>query len=280
MHAILAIDAAWTKKQPSGVALISGITGHWRCIGLAPSYHSFIELSRGRTVDWEAPRISGCTPDCSGLLQAASCLLQGRSVSLVTVDMPLATVPITGRRAADQKISHQFGRAKCSTHSPNASRPGTVGTAISDGFEEQGFSLATTDQKAGTPGCLVEVYPHPALLRLLNAQERIPYKVTKSRRYWPGQSLACRIMRVRQELGRILGALRVAIQDIALPLPDADHLKTLSQLKRYEDAIDALVCGWVGTQFLQGSATAYGDATCAIWVPEPKGLECPSSLRN
>jgi predicted RNase H-like nuclease len=40
-----------------------------------------------------------------------------------------------------------------------------------------------------------------------------------------------------------------------------------SGLKRYEDALDALVCAWVGAKYLLGEAVAYGDGTAAIWVP-------------
>jgi predicted RNase H-like nuclease len=40
----------------------------------------------------------------------------------------------------------------------------------------------------------------------------------------------------------------------------------LAQLKRYEDALDAVVCAWVGIQYLEGKARAYGDATSAVWA--------------
>ena len=45
------------------------------------------------------------------------------------------------------------------------------------------------------------------------------------------------------------------------------HLKSISFLKRYEDALDALVCAWVGTRYVEGHADHYGDDDAAIWIP-------------
>ncbi len=41
--------------------------------------------------------------------------------------------------------------------------------------------------------------------------------------------------------------------------------RSLAALKRYEDALDALVCAWVGIEFLAGRARAMGDAEAVIW---------------
>ncbi len=38
MAGILGIDAAWTEKEPSGVAFIEGAQGGWSCVAVAPSY--------------------------------------------------------------------------------------------------------------------------------------------------------------------------------------------------------------------------------------------------
>ena len=40
----------------------------------------------------------------------------------------------------------------------------------------------------------------------------------------------------------------------------------LAALKRWEDAVDALVAAWVGIRYLEGTAEPYGDATAAIWI--------------
>lgn len=38
--------------------------------------------------------------------------------------------------------------------------------------------------------------------------------------------------------------------------------------RSYEDALDALVCCWIGSAFLAGEAYPLGDETAAIWCPE------------
>jgi predicted RNase H-like nuclease len=39
-------------------------------------------------------------------------------------------------------------------------------------------------------------------------------------------------------------------------------------MKAFEDALDAVVCAWVGACVMDGKAVAYGDDVSAIWVPE------------
>ena len=38
-------------------------------------------------------------------------------------------------------------------------------------------------------------------------------------------------------------------------------------LKPIEDALDAIVCAWVGHRFKIGQAESLGDETAAIWTP-------------
>ncbi|MEJ1938539.1 hypothetical protein WDZ92_50740, partial [Nostoc sp. NIES-2111] len=101
----------------------------------------------------------------------------------------------------------------------------------------------------------------------LNRNQRVPYKVSKSSKYWHGASLAVRIENLLAEFEAILDGLSAQIDDIPLQLPRAHDVESLSSLKRYEDGIDALVCCWVGCQYLDGRAVPLGDATGAIWCP-------------
>jgi hypothetical protein len=52
MDGVLGIDAAWTAEEPSGVALLAGSSGGWRCVTFTPSYDSFLALAEGMPVDW------------------------------------------------------------------------------------------------------------------------------------------------------------------------------------------------------------------------------------
>ena len=127
--------------------------------------------------------------------------------------------------------------------------------------------MATATTPAGMPSRLVEVYPHPALMTLTGASYRLPYKVSRSRRYWPDSSPAQRTVKLLAQFEAIAFALRAEIDDIPIELPWPDGVVSTSGVKRYEDSLDALVCSWVGAKYLEGAAIPYGDATAAIWVP-------------
>lgn len=99
----------------------------------------------------------------------------------------------------------------------------------------------------------------------MNANYRLPYKVAKSGKYWPGASVAQRVSNLLGQFQGVLTALTAAIGGITLPLPAANTVRTLSSLKCFEDAIDALVSAWVGIKYLQNQAVALGDPSAAIW---------------
>lgn len=269
MTLIMAIDAAWTDTEPSGVALLAANESRWNCLCVAPSYDTFINCAHSTDVDWGQGNFHGSRPDVLELLQAAR-KIAGTDVDLVAVDMPIATIPFSTRRAADNAISVAFGGRGCSSHSPSAVRPGTLGAELTDQFRRAGYELVTSADNVSVARKLIEVYPHPALLALLGASYRIPYKVQKSSRYWPHINLRERIVRLLAQFADIHAAICAEIDGVSLALPTPTAVLSLSSLKRYEDALDALVCGWVAAQFAQGNAMAYGDATAAIWVPQPE----------
>lgn len=266
MAAVLGIDAAWTATEPSGVALASQTPAGWGCVAVAPSYSSFMRLARAEPVYWnEKPTASA--PNPRELLSAANRLLHGRPVAVVAVDMPLAAMPICARRPADNAVSIAFGKSGCGTHTPNAERPGRISTDLVAGFAHEGYSLATSESRPSSR-VLIEVYPHPALLRLLGEGFRIPYKIGRARSYWPCCGPAERRARIFTKWRRILEALGKHIRGIPDLRPEAARP---CDLKRYEDAIDALICAWVGTEYLDGNIERYGDEKAAIWVPKSDG---------
>lgn len=268
MKAILAIDAAWTVTEPSGIALLRGAGRDWTCVGLAPSHAQFLGVADGTPVDWSA-KPTGHEPVASELVDAAQVLLDGAAVDVVTIDMPISTAEISGRREADSAVSKTFGARGCATHSPSVERPGAISGVLRDQFAELGFPIATTATPTGTSPALVEVYPHPALLVLMNAGYRVPYKIAKAARYWPTLSPSERRRKVVQSWHEIYAALAVTIAGDALRLPSVDAVGPHGNagLKRYEDALDALVCGWIGIAYLQGRCAPYGDERAAIWTP-------------
>jgi predicted RNase H-like nuclease len=262
MRAVLGIDAAWTKRQPSGVAMLVEERDRWRCAGLAPSYADFIRLAEGEPVDWGRQRVEGGELDAAALVRASRRLAPEAELLSVGVDMPLARGPITRRRACDDEISRRFGKAKCGTHSPTPERPGPLAERVRQAFEGHGFALAV-GQAAPQPAVL-EVYPHVALLALTGSEVRLEYKVARSRKFWPGLDAPARR---QQLLAAWRGILRALRREVAFELDLPARPQTFSGMKRFEDALDALVCAWMAREFLLGRAKAEGDEFGAIWVP-------------
>ena len=257
---MLGIDAAWTATRPSGVALAVRQAGRWMLRAVAPSYAHFLALAHGEALDGVP---TGAVPDVAALLDAAQ-RLAGGPVGLVAIDMPLALTPIVARRPSDNAIARAFGAWHCATHSPSAERPGALSDALREGFAAAGYPLRTGDARAGG---LIEVYPHPALVRLAGGTRRLPYKAGNSAKYWPGESLAVRRGLLHAEWRRIAALLATRFDGLADHLPPLADRPTGVAAKAHEDMLDAIVCAWVGVTALEGAADAFGDDDSAIWVP-------------
>lgn len=264
---MLGIDAAWTAHQPSGVALVKHNSEGWSCVALAPSYASFLALANGTAIDWSA-RAHGDRPNMAALLEASE-RLAGRPVDLLAFDVPLSTEPVRSRREADRQVSQQFGNRGCAVHSPMPQRPGTIADDIRESLQRRGYGLRTAMNQS-VAGAVIEVYPHVALLALLNRHYRLPYKVSRSQQYWKTEALSVqqRIERLLIQFQLIHAALAQKISGIDLPLPHPGQIQALAALKPLEDCLDALVCAWVGMENLQGRTRPLGDVSAAIWCPE------------
>jgi predicted RNase H-like nuclease len=122
----------------------------------------------------------------------------------------------------------------------------------------------------------IEAYPHPAIIELLSLDERLKYKVSKLQKYWPDIESDNRWAAVAKNLARLHTALDKRIDGVADWLPSAKAFiknRATSRLKGYEDALDAIVCAWIGCEFLAGRCVAYGDEASAIWLPKPAVLK-------
>lgn len=274
MRSILGIDAAWTSTQPSGVALIVDDASGWRLAAAASSYDRF--LAHGSTPPPVEGRPSGSVP-APGLLLVVAERMASWPVDLVAIDMPLSLDPVTSRRAADNLVSVAYGARHCGTHSPSAVRPGRISDDLQHEFEALGYPLATT--RARSP-CLMEVYPHPALVELMSAPRRLPYKYSRAASYWPDETPAGRRRRIIEVWRGIVASLDTKIAGVAdqlvVPRPEAKGY----ELKAFEDMLDAVVCCWVGACAMDGQALAFGNDLAAIWIPRPQSHPSGSDLRR
>lgn len=266
MTTVLGIDAAWTATQPSGVALVSSMGCGWRLIFAGPSYIHLLTHADEGLISTSRP--SGSVAEPTALL-AASAKIAGAPVDLVAVDMPLSREPIAARRVSDNLVSAAYGARHCSTHTPSAIRPGRISDDLRRGFEHCGYGLLT--RKISEPG-LLEVYPHPALVELMRADKRLPYKQAKTRNYWPTEAPINRRRRLFDSWRMIVTSLDLEIKGVsaALQLPPLEALSW--QLKAFEDMLDAVICAWVGICVYEGCALPFGDDTSAIWIPHPELL--------
>ena len=265
---MLGIDAAWTAHQPSGIALVQASASGWQCRALAPSYAAFLDLARG--VNWDPKtRARGSEAELADLLMASR-TLTGCSVGCVAVDMPLAMTPISARRAADNAIASRFGPNGCAVHSPSADRPGPIADRLRADCSSLGYELHTNIGRPQAFPALIEVYPHVALLALLNRNYRVPYKVSRSNQYWKTEQLSRgeRMQRLLREFQAIKTGLDAQITGIPSFIPMPAEVTTLASLKPVEDMLDGLICAWMGIEHLEGRTTGVGDATAAIWVPK------------
>ena len=264
---VLGIDAAWTSHQPSGISLAQKTATGWSCLAVAPSYEAFIGLASGQAWDPQQ-KATGGRPSPAELLQASK-QLAGEDVSCVSVDMPLATTPITSRRAADTAISSRFGPKGCAVHSPSAERPGAIADQLRADFAALGYPLHTNRSKQNAPA-LIECYPHVALLALLNRDYRVPYKVSRSGQYWKADQLSRRerIERLVDQFRAIKAGLDDHISGIPDFIPETTEIATLASLKPVEDMLDGLICAWIGIEHLERRTVGLGDHSAAIWVPQ------------
>jgi predicted RNase H-like nuclease len=209
--------------------------------------------------------LSGSIPSAKALLSTASRLANAAPIDLISIDLPLAHHAITGRRASDNAVSRAFGAYQCGTHSPSHLRPGCLSDRLRCEFEAAGYSLQTT---VVAPPALIEVYPHPALVRLAKASVRLPYKLSKARRYWPTSTPLERRENLLKQWAAIVALLQEKIGGVSDLLRPPQAADSVAQLKAYEDMLDAVVCTWVGICALEGRARPYGDASSAIWLPD------------
>ncbi|MCZ7586063.1 MAG: DUF429 domain-containing protein [Deltaproteobacteria bacterium] len=218
-RAILGIDAAWVDHNQSGFALANESSSGWNCVALAPSCEAFLNFSKDAPIDWRAKSTSGIVA-ADEILAASNRLAPSSKLLVVAVDMPLACVPITRRRAADEIVSRAYGDRGCAVHSPTPDRPGRLARRIRESWMREGFHLATATTSPRHTPALVEVYPHPALLTLMGRDYRLMYKWNNRQKYWPGATAGERRQRITCVWKAILHELRKIFSSI--PLQDSD----------------------------------------------------------
>lgn len=214
--AFVGVDLAWGPRRRSGVAEVSG----------DGALLSFGECTTDdELMDWLRPR-------CAGPV-------------VVAFDAPLVVVNPSGSRPAERTVGHLFGRQHAGCHPTNRGRPEFV-----DGGRAARLARRLdldVDPLGGGTRLALEVYPHAALVALLELDLILRYKNR------PGRDLDFR----RSEMLRLVGGLEsLATAPVPLRVTASprwaevrDHVVTAPRkaaLARVEDSLDAVVCAYVG----------------------------------
>lgn len=281
---ILGIDAAWTAHQPSGVALLRARrNAKPKLIALGRSYDEFLTSGPHAKVDWRT-RVRGCLPPIDALLSHCKKLTR-ELPQIVALDIPLAAKPLTGRRPCDNAVTSAYVSRGAGTHTPSALRPGPISKSLFHQLSKAGYEWHTQGKAGHAARVFIETYPHPAIIELMQLRMRLAYKTSRVSQYWPEAKSRTRWLRLCKNLDALRLALIDEIDGLENLIPSANFLLkngNKARLKHLEDALDAVVCAWIGYQFWRGNALAYGNEQAAIWLPAPdfrsKKLAMPSKI--
>ena len=253
MRTVLGIDAAWTPHNPSGVAMVEETEGGWRVIAVEPSYRRFVALAGG-------PRIETGTdarPDVAALLEACQ-RLTGRRPDMVALDMPLSRRPIVGRRSPTERFRGPTALA-------NARRIRRAGFDR----EKSATSFARISKRPlppldGSAAVVEPAGPHRSLSasRACRTDRSFGAAEIQDRQIgnYGANSTPPSARRGFSRWGAIVAALEAEVAGVEARLPKVAPDARGAALKAFEDALDAVVCAWVGIRVLEGRAKAYGDA--------------------
>lgn len=253
---VLGIDAAWTSKGSSGIALL-------KCLPdslpeLVRAGRSYEEFCYGK-IDWvKTPQ--GTLPNFKDIFYSVN-----EKVDIVALDIPLSPKPISGRRNSDNIISHKYGKFGASAHTPSINRPGQISTSIYEQLIKHGYTWSFKHTVLQT---FIEIYPHTAILELFNFNYRFEYKVSKRTRYWPNLTPEIRKKNIVGKLLELKEKLKSEVNNLDDFLINIDIQSSFKILKSYEDLIDSIISALVGYYYLKCEVTPYGDNESTIWVPK------------
>ncbi|MDJ0708385.1 MAG: DUF429 domain-containing protein [Leptolyngbyaceae cyanobacterium MO_188.B28] len=193
-----------------------------------------------------------------------------RQPSAIAVDAPTLIPNQTGMRLPDRLTHKYFGKYHAGCYPANLNRPFAeriVQFGLS--LEARGFNHAPEIQ----PRCLgryqIEVFPHPATLKLFKLNRILKYKKGK---------LADRRAELTKLRDLILTRLPTLDPPLVIPPGVIPDIPTKgSDLKALEDKLDSLICAYVAAHWWCWGAVrnwVLGDlASGYIVVPMPEGVE-------
>jgi len=167
-----------------------------------------------------------------------------RADAVVAIDGPLIVSNRTGQRPCETQMARRFWRQGASCHSNNLTRtPAPAGVRLVAALGTRGFrhDFELDGAKGRRGRWVMEVYPHPALIRLFGLPRILAYKKGA-------------VPDRRRGLGRLQAyLLSLATDGRGLLMTDAlgelctRDLDALAgrRLKEHEDSLDATLCAYL-----------------------------------
>jgi predicted RNase H-like nuclease len=209
---LLGLDLAWSEKNPSGAAAID---------------------AAGRLLDVRA--------DLRGDDEILAWVRAWRGErGVIGIDMPTIVRNPTGMRECERDLSAEFRKQHAGTHPANLVRFPDGGRArklidalAADGVVED-TSIAPNDART----IAIEVFPHPAHVRLFGLPTVFKYK--KKSRPWP--EVLAEWERYRAALASLHAADPPLVLDERIP-----ERVTRVRYKPWDDTLDAITCAYVAS---------------------------------
>ena len=196
--------------------------------------------------------------------------------TVVAIDAPLIITNASGQRPCETEIGRRFGHNHASAHTSNLTRfPDASGVRLARELQSQGFSHPSESLAANDPAArlMVEVYPHPAQIRLFDLEKILKYKKGRvASRKAALDDYRTRLKASLDEDG--FSDTEGSIKFFARPIEELRG----THLKEYEDLLDALFCallafrlwafGWSRNEMIGDLPTGY--------IVVPKSREEPA----
>ncbi len=214
------VDLAWSRRNPSGVALLERAGEGARLLR-----HATLQ-SDGDILAWLDDHV-------------------GDDPALVAIDAPLVVPNEEGQRPAERQAGRLLRRYKAAPYPVNRTlltrwSDDVRGETLAAMLEQRGFAHRPSIDRRERCRAFLEVYTHAAMIVFCSLDERLPYKERA------GRSRTERMEAFRR-LQRCLASLEDA--EIPLLLPDSLLRRDVQELhggalKRYEDVLDAVLCAY------------------------------------
>jgi predicted RNase H-like nuclease len=211
----LGLDLAWSTKNPSGLAALD---------------------ERGAVLDARADVVADA--DVLAWIRA-----NARATTVLGIDMPTIVPNATGARPCEAELRAVFGRAHAGPHPANRERPdfrdGGRARRLLDALEADGFEERLDLGPRERGRFALEVFPHPAHVRLFARETIFRYK-KKQGRSWP--EVWAGWAEYRAALDGLAGAEPPLTVPACIPATVTEKGRSY---KRWEDLLDALTCAYV-----------------------------------